>query len=74
MPTVARASATVAIDEAAVVPNLDKPGSRVFGPILTDMLGEAWFLRIPKSTNYFKALFDRGAERLERASRQGDCR
>jgi hypothetical protein len=57
-----RAYATVVIDEAAMVPNLDQAWQESIRPTLTDMLGEAWFLSTPKGMNYFKALHDRGLD------------
>jgi hypothetical protein len=30
--------------------------------MLTDYIGEAWFLSTPKGFNYFKTLFDRGQD------------
>src|SRR5213592_3258233 len=31
--------------------------------MLTDYIGDAWFLSTPKGMNYFKTLFDRGQDR-----------
>jgi hypothetical protein len=57
-----RAYAAVVIDEAAMVPNLEQACHSI-RPMLTDRLGEGWFLSTPKGMNYFKALYDRGQDR-----------
>jgi hypothetical protein len=57
-----RAYATVVVDEAALVPNLDQAWQQTIRPMLTDKLGDAWFLSTPKGMNYFKTLFDRGQD------------
>lgn|SRR5690242_12846787 len=57
-----RAYAVVVIDEAAMVPNLEQVWQQTIRPMLTDFLGEAWFLSTPKGMNYFKTLFDRGQD------------
>src|SRR5713101_6864649 len=66
-----RAYASLVVDEAAMVPNLDQAWQSI-RPMLTDLRGEAWFLSTPKGMNYFKALFDHGQdpERQEWASWQ----
>jgi hypothetical protein len=66
-----RAYASVVVDEAAMVPNLELAWHSI-RPMLTDLRGEAWFLSTPKGMNYFKALFDHGQdpERVEWASWQ----
>ena len=66
-----RAYASVVVDEAAMVLNLEHAWHSI-RPMLTDLQGEAWFLSTPKGMNYFKALFDRGQdpERLDWASWQ----
>ena len=66
-----RAYASVVVDEAAMVPNLEQAWQSI-RPMLTDLRGEAWFLSTPKGMNYFKALFDHGQdpERVEWASWQ----
>src|ERR1039457_5270781 len=56
-----RAYATVVIDEAAMVPNLDEAWQSI-RPMLTDLRGDAWFLSTPKGMNSFKTLYDRGQD------------
>src|ERR1700680_4649365 len=67
-----RAYAVVVVDECAMVPNLEQAWQQTIRPMLTDHLGDAWFLSTPKGMNYFKALYDRGQdpERHEWASWQ----
>lgn len=56
-----RAYACVAIDEAAIVPDLERAWQESIRPMLTDYRGNAWFLSTPKGTaNYFHALFQKG--------------
>ena len=57
-----RAYALVVIDECALVPNLEQAWQQTVRPMLTDYVGEAWFLSTPKGMNYFKTLFDRGQD------------
>jgi len=54
-----RGYAVAVIDEAAMVPNLEHVWQQTIRPMLTDFLGEAWFLSTPKAMNYLKALFNR---------------
>jgi hypothetical protein len=56
-----RAYATVVIDEAAMVSNLDEAWQSI-RPMLTDLRGDAWFLSTPKGMNSFKILYDRGQD------------
>jgi len=53
---------TVVIDEAAMVRHLEEAWNAVLRPTLVDIRGGAWFLSTPKGLNYFKRLFDRGAD------------
>lgn len=47
------------IDEAAVVAKLQYSWLKVIRPMLTDMIGDAWFLSTPKGkNNYFYDLFN----------------
>ncbi len=55
-----RKYATVVIDEAAMVRNLEDAFENNIRPLLADYRGEAWILSTPKGNNYFKTLFDRG--------------
>ena len=57
-----RTYALVVIDEAAIVPNLERAWEETIRPMLADYEGEAWFLSTPKGMNYFKTLFDRGQD------------
>jgi hypothetical protein len=57
-----RAYAVVVVDECAMVPNLEQAWQQTIRPMLTDHLGDAWFLSTPKGMNYFKALYDRGQD------------
>ena len=63
-PDVARGRkyAEVVIDEAAMVRHLEDAWNAVLRPTLVDERGGAWFLSTPKGLNYFKRLFDRGAD------------
>ena len=60
-----RAYALVVIDECALVPNLEQAWAETIRPMLTDHIGQSWFLSTPKGINHFKTLFDRGQD-LER--------
>ena len=57
-----RKYATVVIDEAAMIPDLEEAWQGSIRPTLTDLQGSAWFLSTPKGMNYFKILFDRGQD------------
>jgi len=53
---------TVVIDEAAMVRHLEEAWNAVLRPTLVDLRGGAWFLSTPKGLNFFKRLYDRGAD------------
>jgi phage terminase large subunit-like protein len=56
-----RAFASVALDECAIIPNLEAAWQENIRPMLTDYRGSAWFLSTPKGTaNYFHALYQKG--------------
>ena len=57
-----RAYAVAVVDECAMVPDFAKAWQETIRPMLTDYIGEAWFLSTPKGFNYFKTLFDRGQD------------
>lgn len=57
-----RAYAVIIIDECALVPNLQMAWQQTIRPMLTDFIGEAWFLSTPKGMNHFKTLYDRGQD------------
>jgi phage terminase large subunit-like protein len=57
-----RKYALVVVDEAAMVRHLEDAWSAVLRPTLVDYRGGAWFLSTPKGLNYFKRLFDLGAD------------
>ena len=63
-PDVARGRkyAEVIVDEAAMVRHLEEAWNAVLRPTLVDERGGAWFLSTPKGLNFFKRLFDRGAD------------
>jgi phage terminase large subunit-like protein len=63
-PDVARGRkyAEVIIDEAAMVRHLEEAWNAVLRPTLVDYRGGAWFLSTPKGLNFFKRLYDRGAD------------
>jgi hypothetical protein len=65
-----RAYRRIVINEAASVPILQDAWEQVIRPTLTDYRGDAWFLSTPRGYNFFKVLYDRGAddERPEWAS------
>lgn len=52
------------IDEAAHVRHLEYAWTQVIRQRLTDYEGGAWFLSTPFGLNYFKTLYDRGADTL----------
>lgn len=64
MPDVARGRkyAEVIIDEAAMVRHLEEAWNAVLRPTLLDFRGGAWFLSTPRGLNFFKRLYDRGAD------------
>ncbi len=56
-----RAYAAVVIDEAAMVPELERAWQQSIRPMLTDYKGDAWFLSTPKGTaNFFHGLYQKG--------------
>ena len=66
-----RAYAGIVIDEAAIVPNLEKSWQQNVRAQLSDYRGEAWFLSTPKGTaNYFHTLYQRGKSEPNWASWQ----
>jgi phage terminase large subunit-like protein len=52
----------VVVDEAAMIRHLEEAWNAVLRPTLVDMRGGAWFLSTPKGLNFFKRLYDRGAD------------
>jgi len=48
-----RAYSLVVIDECALVPNLEQAWQQTIRPMLTDYIGEAWFLSTPKGHELF---------------------
>jgi predicted phage terminase large subunit-like protein len=57
-----RKYASVAIDEAAIAPRLERQWTEAIRPTLTDLKGDAWFASTPKGGNYFKQLADRAGD------------
>ena len=58
-----RAYATVVVDEAAMVRDLEKAWTESIRPTLSDFQGDAWFLSTPKGVaNYFHTLYQRGQD------------
>lgn len=59
-----RKYATIAIDEAAIIPSerLRRQWPAAIRPTLTDYRGEAWFGSTPKGAGYFKELYDGAGE------------
>jgi hypothetical protein len=57
-----RKYALIAVDEAALVPNLEQAWQGTLRPMLADLKGAAWFLSTPRGLNGFKRLFDRGQD------------
>lgn len=55
-----RKYATVVVDEAAMVRNLDDAFENNIRPLLADFKGDFWALSTPKGSNYFETLFRRG--------------
>jgi hypothetical protein len=53
------------IDEAAMVGNLGEAWQAVIRPMLTDLLGDAWFLSTPKGHNFFWELYCKGEDPLQ---------
>lgn len=66
-----RAYHCVVVDEAAMIPELQKAWQESIRPTLTDYAGGAWFFSTPKGTaNFFHSLYQRGADAGEWASWQ----
>jgi len=61
-----RAYHAIAIDEAAMVRDLEEAWEQSIRPMLADFEGEAWFLSTPKGiANYFHAMYQRGQNPLD---------
>jgi phage terminase large subunit-like protein len=52
----------IVVDEAAMIRHLEEAWNAVLRPTLVDTRGGAWFLSTPKGLNFFKHLYDRGAD------------
>jgi phage FluMu gp28-like protein len=52
----------VVVDEAALVPELERAWQATLRPMLTDLKGGSWFLSTPRGINDFKGLYDRGQD------------
>ncbi len=57
-----RKYARIAIDEAALVPDLAEAWQASIRPTLTDLAGDAWFFSTPRGHDFFWQLHRRGAE------------
>jgi len=58
-----RAYARIVIDEAALVPNLERAWQQSIRPMLTDYSGSAWFISTPRGTaNYFHTMYRLGQD------------
>jgi hypothetical protein len=53
------------IDEAAMVADLGNAWQAVIRPMLSDLLGDAWFLSTPKGHNFFWELYCKGEDPLQ---------
>jgi hypothetical protein len=62
-----RKYASVVVDEAAHVKDLEYAWSMVIRPTLTDMIGTGWFLSTPNGLNYFNKMFNDGRDPLNKA-------
>jgi len=51
----------IIVDEAGLVPDLERAWNENIRPTLTDLHGDAWFLGTPKGRNYYRHLFSLGA-------------
>lgn len=60
-----RKYARVAIDEAAMVPNLLEAWQAAIRPTLTDLRGDAWFFSTPKGRNAFYQLWMNGKDETQ---------
>jgi hypothetical protein len=54
----------VALDEAAMVPNLEEAWNAAIRPTLTDYQGDAGFFSTPKGMNFFRQAFSHGQDDL----------
>jgi phage terminase large subunit-like protein len=52
----------IVTDEAAMVRGLQIAWQQVLRPTLIDYQGDAWFLSTPRGLNFYKALYDLGAD------------
>jgi hypothetical protein len=52
----------IVVDEAALVPDLQRAWQGTLRAMLTDIKGGAWLLSIPRGLGDFKTLFDRGED------------
>ena len=52
----------IVVDEAALVPELERAWQSTLRAMLTDLKGGAYFLSTPRGMNDFKRLFDRGTD------------
>ena len=69
------AYARIIVDEAAMVPHLDRVWQQILRPTLTDYRGDAWFLSTPRGLGYFHSLFQAGlAPQNDFGDGQGDVR
>lgn len=57
-----RKYARVVVDEAAMIPHLERAWNAALRPTLADMGGDAWFLSTPKGMNFFWVLHQRGQD------------
>ncbi len=58
-----RAYAEVVVDEAALIPELERAWQESIRPMLSDYCGGAWFLSTPRGVaNYFHVLYQRGQD------------
>jgi len=53
------------IDEAAMIAGLGDAWQAVIRPMLTDLLGDAWFLSTPQGHNFFWELYCQGEDPLQ---------
>jgi len=52
----------IVVDEAAIVPDLDRAWQAVLRPTLVDLRGDAWFLSTPQGFNEFHTLWSYGQD------------
>jgi hypothetical protein len=55
----------VLVDEAGLVPALERTWNEAVRPTLTDLRGDAWFMGTPKGMNFFHTLYARGQDASE---------